>query len=396
MKPPISFPEALAAVLADVEPMPAEWVDAGEVEGRVLAAPLLANCDLPRFDCSAVDGYGIRAEDGQPGRWVDVVSSIAAGDTFTDRSLAEGQTVRIFTGSRVPPGVEAIVMQEDVERIGDAVRILGAVEAGASIRRRGGEVREGAELLPAGMRANPAVCSLIATLGMTKVQATGRPTVAIVATGSELKTPGEPLGASGIYEAITPGLTAAIGRCGANVTSCELVKDDFAATRAALDAALGADIVITCGGVSVGDHDLVRGALESLKVEEVVWRVAIRPGKPFFYGRGPEGQRVFGLPGNPVSALVTFQLFVRPVLCQMAALPAPKTQKVTLGHPWPQIGDRDDFLRVKLIDGAAWIGERQESHMLSGLAEAFGLVRLPAFSGPYSGQEKVELHPLDW
>jgi molybdopterin molybdotransferase len=287
-------------------------------------------------------------------------------------------------------------MQEDTHREGEFLYVDTTLQKGENIRGRGTELASGTEVLRGGTYVNPPVISLLATLGRSSANVYRRPAVGIVSTGSELALPGTPLLTGQIYESITAGLRSAIIRAGATVDSCRLVADDPDDTESAMREALRSDVTITCGGVSVGDHDLVKATFTRLGVTERFWRVAIRPGKPFFFGVGPNGNPVFGLPGNPVSALVTFFLFVRPALRAMVGLAAEPSALIGLGQDWPEIGDRDDFVRAAVLDGRAWPTRAQGSHMLTGLAQADVLIRLPAGSGPYRAGQPVEAWHLDW
>lgn len=362
----------------------------------VLAESVVAPFDLPPFDRSSVDGYGLRAADA--GRTLTVVGEVAAGDDPAVIQIGQGEAVRLFTGSPIPPGVDAVVMQEDIH-LTDGIGTIGApVRPGDFIRRRGAEVMAGAEVIPARTLATPPVLSLLATLGATEAEFFLPPRVRIVATGNELVSPSRPLGPGQVFESVIAGLCPAIEAAGGMVISRTLVRDDPTTLRQVLDEALIADVVITCGGVSVGDHDLIRPTLTELGVETRIWGVAMRPGKPFYYGVGPNGQRVFGLPGNPVSALVTFYLLVRPVLLGMSGRHPASSHRLPLrtDEPIPEVGNRDDFLRARTHDDGVRLESAQESHMLTGLANATALVRLPAHSGPYVYGDSVEVIPIDW
>lgn len=392
----ISYEDALRLIQSALEPLGVERVSLAELSGRVLAEPLVSPIDLPGFDNSAVDGYGIRAEDAA--LRLRVVREVAAGDDPAAPPIGLGEAVRIFTGSAIPAGVDAVVMQEDVRRDGDSIEITGRVTAGDHIRPRGDELRQGGLAHPAGSRVTPPVLGLVAALGLTEATVYRRPCVAILGTGSELVVPGEPLGPGQVYEANTYALRAAIEGLGLPITSCRAVRDDAESTREALREALQADVVLTCGGVSVGDHDLVRESFAALGVEERLWRISMKPGKPFYFGVGPQGQTVFGLPGNPVSALVTFNVLVRPALRKLVGLPpvAEQAFPLGLGHGFPRTQNRAEFVRAALRDGKAYPLSAQGSHMLSGLAQADVLLHLPPNSGPYQPGDDVLAIPIRW
>jgi molybdopterin molybdotransferase len=364
--------------------------------GRVLFDPIRAECELPRFDSSGVDGFGVRAEDVVPDQPLALIGEVAAGQDPGKLELGPGEAIRIFTGSGIPSGVDAVVMQEDVRRVDDEVWMDEPVEPGRNIRRQGAEIMSGTEVLPVGVLASPPVLSMLATLGVSTASVYKRPRFALVGTGSELVPVGSSLGPGQVYESILPGIAAAISGCGGIVVSTAVVHDDPIATQAALAEALDADVVVACGGMSVGDYDLVKGTLARLGVEERIWPVAIKPGKPFFFGMDHHGKRVFGLPGNPVAALVTFYLLIRPALLKMTGREPAPFVRLPLAGEWPACGDRDEFIRARIVDGAVLPHPAQGSHMLTGLAMADALIRFPAFSGPYRDGDFVEAIRIDW
>ena len=298
--------EALALVLEWVRPLAGEDVPVARAAGRVVTEPALAVTDLPPFDSSAMDGYAVRAAD-TPGK-LTVVGHSAAGRPET-RELGVGEAIVISTGAVVPDGADAVV---PVERTSGDVTVEG-VSPGENIRPRGGDTRTGDVIVERGDLLRPAQLGALAAAGVPTVYCARRPRVAVLATGSELRAPGEMLAPGEIYESNTVLLGAQLESAGAEVTVLPSVRDEEAATRAALERGLEYDVLVTSGGVSVGPHDLVRGALAELGVDEIFWRVAVRPGKPIAFGVGRE-TLVFGLPGNPVSSLVAFELFVRPAL----------------------------------------------------------------------------------
>ena len=367
--------EALALVLARVAPLPAENVSIAQAAGRVLAEAAVARIDLPPFDSSAMDGFAVRAAD-TPGR-LTVVGQSAAGSP-ADRELGAGEAIVISTGAVVPAGADAVV---PVERTTGDVEVE-RVALGDNVRPRGGDVRAGAVVAGGGSFLTPARVGALAAAGVAAVRCRRRPRVTVLATGSELRPPGEPLAPGEIYESNSVLLGAQLASAGAVVTVLDPVGDDAAATRAALERGLEGDVLVTSGGVSVGPHDLVRGALADLGAEEVLWRVAVKPGKPVAFAvRG--ATLVFGLPGNPVSSLVDFELFVRPALLalQGAREPGPAYLPGRLGSPLRRNEHRDELVRARTrVERDAVVLEPlrgQESHMIVRSAEASALVLVP-------------------
>src|SRR3984893_14792426 len=327
-----SFEEAQQLVLERVEPLPAESVAIADASGRVLAEADAARVDLPPFASSAMDGYALRAAD-TPGR-LPVVAHIAAGRP-APRPLEPGEAMEISTGGVVPDGADAVVPVEAVvTHDNGVVEITAQVARGEYVRSRGGDVRSGDPVCPAGVRLTPAQLGALAAVARAEVRCARRPRVALLATGTELRAPGEPLGPGEIYESNGLMLAAALAAEGAEVERLPRVEDEEHAHRAALERGLEADVLVTSGGVSVGPHDLVRTIEADLGVEEVFWGVAVKPGKPVAFGvRGRT--LVFGLPGNPVSSLVGLELFVRPALRAFQGLadPLPRIERGALAAP---------------------------------------------------------------
>jgi molybdopterin molybdotransferase len=379
----ITLDEAVAAVRAHARPLAAESVPLEEVAGRVLARDAVSIVDLPPFASSAMDGFAVRAAD-TPGT-LPVVAHIPAG-TPAPRALGAGEAMGIATGGVVPEGADAVIPIEYVVQHDNGVEIAEAVPNGANVRPRGGDVGSGELVVGAGARLGAAQIGALAAAGVAAVDVFVRPRVIVLTTGSELRRPGETLGPGQIYEANGVMLGAALAAAGAVVVPLAAVADDENAHRAALERGLDADVLVTSGGVSVGPHDLVRRVEAELGVEEVFWRVAVKPGKPVSFGvRG--STLVFGLPGNPVSSLVCFELFVRPaVLALQGALdPGPAFalgELVTTVRRNPQ---RDEFLRARSrVDGDRLLLEPvrgQESHMIARAAAADALVFAPRGDG---------------
>jgi molybdopterin molybdotransferase len=375
----LSIDEALALVLARAAPLAAEEVAVADADGRVLAAPALAAVDLPPFPSSAMDGFAVRAAD-TPGT-LAVVGASAAGRP-SRLTLGEGQAIAISTGAVVPDGADAVVPIEDVSEGHSAVVVPDPVSRSANVRDRGSDLGAGATVIDAGVRLGPGRLGALSAAGLVAVRCTRRPRVAVLVTGTELRDPGATLGPGEIYDSNGLVLETQARSAGAEVERLPRVEDDEGATRNAIARGLEADVLLTTGGVSVGEHDLVRAAEKALGVEEVFWRVSVRPGKPISFGvRG--ATLVFGLPGNPVSALVGFELFVRPALLalQGAAEPGPAFLPGLLAAAVRANGARDSLLRARsrVEDGAVLLEalSGQESHMIARAAGADALVLVP-------------------
>jgi molybdopterin molybdotransferase len=374
--------QALELVLARVRPLAAETVPIAAAAGRVLASDARAVVDLPPFDSSAMDGFAVRAAD-TPGR-LQIVGHSAAGRPES-RTLAAGEAIAISTGAVIPVGADAVVPVERTATIGDAVDVE-SVARGDNRREQGGDVRAGAVVVRAGTRLGPAQLGAIAAVGAAEVRCGARPRAVVLATGTELRSPGEKLEPGEIYESNTLVLRAQLESAGAEVVVLEAVTDDEPATRAALRAGLQADVLVTSGGVSVGEHDLVRAVLADLGAEEVFWRVAVRPGKPVAFAT-LGATLAFGLPGNPVSALVGFELFVRPAILalQGAGEPGPFYLPGRLATALRRSEERDGLVRARVrVGGDGVVLEPlagQESHMIVHAAAADALVRVPRGSG---------------
>jgi molybdopterin molybdotransferase len=376
----LSLEEAQRRILEHVVRLPVEQVELTQAAGRILVEPATARIDLPPFDASAMDGFAVRSED-TPGR-LPVVERIAAGRPAA-RGLGSGEAMAIATGGTVPEGADAVIPLEYVVEHGNEIEIGERVELGANVRPRGGDLRAGAVVVPAGARLGPAQLGALAAAGIADISTTARPRAAVLATGSELRRPGEQLEPGEIYEVNSVLLAAQLASAGTAVESLEPVADDEAAHRAALQAGLEADVLVTSGGVSVGPHDLVRSVGAELGIEEVLWGVAVKPGKPLWFGtRGRT--LVFGLPGNPVSALVCFELFVRPAVLalQGAADPLPAFEPGRLVRSLRPNPVRTELVRARsrVADGQVELDvlTGQESHMIARAAGANALVLVPA------------------
>jgi molybdopterin molybdotransferase len=378
-----SIDEALALVLERARPLPAEEVALEDASGRVLAAPAEARVDLPPFPSSAMDGFAVRSEDVPA--TLPIAARIAAGRPAPGL-LEPGTAMAIATGGVVPDGADAVVPIEHVQADERTVEVPEPVAPGANVRPRGGDTQAGDVVVPAGVRLGPAQIGALAAAGVASVTCTRRPEVAVLATGTELVRPGEPLGPGQVYEANAALVRAGLEAEGAAVRVLPRIADDPDAHVAALEDGLAADVLVTSGGVSVGPHDLVREAARELDVEEVLWGVAVKPGKPLFFGVR-EATLVFGLPGNPVSSLVGLELFVRPAVRALQGLadPGPPWRGGILGATTRRNSARDELVRARSrLDGDRTILDPlpgQESHMIARAAAADALVFVPRGHG---------------
>ena len=375
---------ALNRLLESLPPPTVERVPLTASAGRFLAEKIFSPLDLPSFDNSAMDGYAVRAADVRGARTespatLKLAAKIPAGEMFSGELLA-GDCARIFTGAPLPRGADSVVMQEDTRAEGGVVSFLDEAALGENVRRCGEDVKRGGMLAEAGEEISPGRIALLTATGFGTVTVGRRPNVALIATGSELREPGQPLLPGQIYESNRAMLTPLITRCGGVPKVFPIVPDTLEATKAALQNAFSSsDIVVTSGGVSVGELDFVKAAFESLGGELHFWKVAMRPGKPFVFGRLGE-KFLFGLPGNPVSAFVTFLLLVRPAILwwQGAKKISFPTHPGVLGEALSNTGDRRHFVRVRAdATGKFFSAGKQASHALCSLAAADGLLDVP-------------------
>jgi molybdopterin molybdotransferase len=375
----LTVEQAQREILTRVTALGSERVPIAQAAGRILARDVPAEVDLPLFVSSAMDGFAVRTQD-VPGS-LRVVGEIRAGAP-SDRRLEAGEAMAISTGGAVPAGADAVVPIEYVVVDDNTVEVPEPAAVAANLRPLGGDVRRGEVVVEHGRRVAAAQLGALAAAGIAEVECGMRPRVITLATGSELVAPGEPLPPGSIYEANTVMLAAAARRSSADVERLPPVTDDAEAHRRALARGLESDVLVTSGGVSVGAHDLVRRVAAELGVEEVFWGVAVKPGKPVVFGvRGRT--LVFGLPGNPVSSLVGFELFVRPALLalQGASEPLPRFLPARLGRSVRSNRSRDQLLRARTrADGDVVVVEPlagQESHMIARAATADALVHVP-------------------
>jgi molybdopterin molybdotransferase len=382
----LTIDEAQRLILERVTALGSEAVGLEEADGRVLAETALAAVDLPPFPSSAMDGFAVRSSE-TPGE-LRVVDRIAAGAPAS-RGLRPGEAMGIATGGVVPEGADAVIPFEYVVEHDNFVEISDRLDEGAGIRPRGGDIRAGAPVVEAGIRLGPARLGALAAAGVASVVCAVRPRASVLTTGTELRSPGEPLGPGQVYEANGLILAAQLTSAGALPERLAAVADDEDAHREAIVCGLDADLLVTSGGVSVGPHDLVRRIEGELGVEEIFWRVAVKPGKPVAFGVSGS-TLVFGLPGNPVSSLVAFELFVRPAVLALQGLsdPLPRFQPGRLAAALKRNRARDELVRACVRTAAACDGfveleplSGQESHMIARASAADALVLVPRGKG---------------
>lgn len=372
----IPVDEALARIFALCTPLPAERVPLAQAGGRVLLEPVAARRDQPPFAASAMDGYAVMGP-AAPGQSFRVAGEAGAGHAFAGR-LGPGEALRIATGAPLPEGADLVVIQEDVARDGDRITLSDGLDTGSNIRPAGGDFRAG-DRLSAPRRLRPVDLTLIAAMGAPDVAVARRPVVALIATGDELVMPGEDPRPDQIVASSVFALKAAVEAEGAEARLLPIARDTEAHLRAVLEAARGADVIVTTGGASVGDRDLVRPVAESLGADLALWKIAMRPGKPLMAGRLMEAL-FLGLPGNPVSTLVCAELFLLPALRALMGLgawPAP-TRTAELSQPVEANGPRAHYMRAALEpDGRIRALPRQDSAMVTVLAGADALLIRP-------------------
>jgi molybdopterin molybdotransferase len=372
----ISEEEARRLVLHSVDSLDERTVSLLKAMDCFSAQEVVARLPLPLFDNSAMDGYAVVASSSGKGATVRVIGDQPAG---ADRHLkvCPGEGVRIFTGAPIPAGADAVVMQEDVRREDDKIVVNVDVDPGEFIRRRGCDLAKGQKILLQGDRIGLTTIALLASQGFTDVRIGGGVNAAIVSTGDELVMPGQKLDPGQIYDSNSMLLQGLLERCGASVTSIERCTDRREPLSEALERGIKNHVLVITGGVSVGEHDLVQDTLRSLGAKIDIWRVAIKPGKPFLFGKA-NGCAVFGLPGNPVSAFVTFLQFVRPAILKMMGANNlnPSTVPAKLALDLANEGDRPHYIRGRIENGMFVPIGRQESHALFGLSQSNALLRV--------------------
>jgi molybdopterin molybdotransferase len=417
----IEIEAARREVLARVRPTAVEPVGLDEALGRRLAVDAVAEAPFQPFDNSAMDGFAVRAEDvagasADSPAALTIVDESRAGHP-AGRAIGAGEAIAISTGAVLPAGADTVVRVEDTERdstsasapglvagpsagvLGGRVLVRATVALGANVRRAGEDIAAGETVLRAGAELGPAELGALATIGLDPAPVHRRPRVAVVTSGDELTPPGRPLGPGDIRDSNSRTVPALARLAGAEVVSVDWTPDEPEATRAALGRALEADVTIVCGGVSVGVHDHVKAALSELGAEQVFWRVALKPGGPTWFGTRGEAL-AFGLPGNPVSVMVTFLTFVRPALIAMAGGdPAARRTTARLGAGYEKPTDRAHAVRCRLeLDDRGWVAwplPKQGSHILTSMLAADALALIPAESAGVAAGETVEVELLD-
>jgi molybdopterin molybdotransferase len=372
--------EARARVLAGIRPLPSRRASMAEALNCFAAQQYLARVPLPGFDNSAMDGYAVSNSDRANGKRLRVIGEQPAGP---DRALrvAAGEAVRIFTGAPIPQGAAAVIMQEDVTREGEFVTLNTDVGEGEFIRRQACDLAEGQEILPKGSRIRPTTAALLASQGLTEVEVGGAVSAAVVSTGDEIVAPGNEIGAGQIYDSNSVLLSTLLRQTGAEVAFARHSPDNIDALKTSIGEGARHQVLVVTGGVSVGEHDLVQTVVRALGGTIDGWRVALKPGKPFLFGRIGDCA-LFGLPGNPVSAFVTFLKFVRPAILKMMganqAEQALRRVRARLIEGLKNEGDRAHYIRGRYDEGVFTPTGRQESHALFGLSRSNAMLRLAA------------------
>jgi molybdopterin molybdotransferase len=396
----LTVEEARARITANLRLVAAEIVALAQAWNRVTALPVIARLTQPPADVSAMDGYALRVQDGTEGATLHVIGSAPAGHPF-EGTISTGEAVRIFTGSIIPPGADAILLQEDATRDGDIVRVNETVRLGRHIRRAGQDFSVGDEVIPAGHRLTARDIGLAAAANYPWLSVRRHPRIAILATGDEIALPGEPIPPGGIVSSNSHALASLVRAAGGTPTVLPVARDDRPAIAAVADEVAGMDMLVTTGGASVGDHDLIIAGLKERGLFLDFWKIAMRPGKPLLFGNlGPTP--VLGLPGNPVSALVCAILFLVPALNALVGLPAdpPPVTQAELGAAVPANDSRADHLRATLrpSDSGALIATPfpvQDSSMLRRLALADGLILRPPLAPALPAGALVPVIRLD-
>lgn len=391
----ISTQEALDQIFALVASVGVETVTLRDAAGRVLAQDITPNRDQPPFHASSMDGYAMRGDDAILGQTLKVIGESAAGSGFTG-TVKPGETVRIFTGAPVPSGADKVVIQENVTRDGDQIKITLQPEENTFIRPKGSDFKTG-DKTRISRCLTPADLSLMASMNIAEVSVSKRPQVAIIATGNELVMPGETPGPDQIIASNSFGLEAMVNAAGGHARMLPIARDTTASLTTAFELARGADLIVTIGGASVGDHDLVQPVAKSLGMETAFYKVAMRPGKPLMAGKFGNSVMV-GLPGNPVSSLVCGEVFIKPVLDKMLGLGAharPR-HRAKLTKPLKANGPREHYMRARhdAEFGQIQVFEKQDSSLLHVLAAATALLVRPPNDPAREIGDSVEYIPL--
>ena len=396
----IPVAEAIARITGAFDPLAAETVSLAEASGRVLAEDVIARTTQPPFDVSAMDGYAVRAADIPVApATLTQIGAVPAGQNF-DGQVGAGETVRIFTGSRMPPGADTVVIQENTTTDDDQITISVVPKKGQFIRPGGLDFRAGEVGLKAGQRLSPRAIGFAASMNHPWLSVRRKPRVAILATGDEIVMPGEPISANQIVSSNSHALAAAVQSYGGESFSLGIAPDERQGLKAMAARARGADILVTTGGASVGDHDLVQSVLGEIGLELDFWKIAMRPGKPLIFGRIGD-TRLLGLPGNPVSSLVCALIFLRPAILRMLGLSNTETTLLParIDSALAANDERQDYLRATLNrseDGALGVSpfKRQDSSMMSLLAGSEALIVRPPFDPAVSEGDRVNIIPL--
>ncbi len=372
----ISVDEALDELLALATPLAHEYVPLIHAAGRVLADPAIALRDQPPFPASSMDGYAIKSAEAELHVQLKVIGEAAAGHRF-EGTVGAGQAVRIFTGAPVPEGADFVVIQEDVERTGDLITIVDDPGSKTNVRPAGGDFAKGTRI-DAPRRLSAQDVALLASMNIPNVTVARKPDVVLISTGDELVLPGEEPGPDQIIASNTFGLKAMLDSLGAHARILPIARDNEASLKTAFKLAKGADLIITIGGASVGDHDLVGDVSADLGMDRSFYKVAMRPGKPLMAGRMGDAMMI-GLPGNPVSAMVCGHVFVAPVIAKMQGLgdTRPSPLSAVLAEPISQNGPRTHYMRAVVENGRVTAFDRQDSSLLTILSQANALLIRP-------------------
>ncbi|MBE1284666.1 MAG: molybdopterin molybdenumtransferase MoeA [Rhodobacteraceae bacterium] len=389
----ISVEEARDHLMALVAPLEVEHVALAETAGRVLVQPVTARRNQPPFASSSMDGYAVKAAEVERHAMFKVIGEAAAGHAF-DGKVGAGQAVRIFTGAPVPEGADFVVIQEDVSRTGDLITISDDPGTKDNIRAEGGDFSTGTTIEPP-LRLGAEHVALMAAMNVPQLPVARKPVVALISTGDELVMPGQTPGPDQIIASNTFGLKAMLEAEGAHVRILPIARDTVSSLRTAFELARGADLTITIGGASVGDHDLVAPVAEELGMDRAFYKVAMRPGKPLMAGK-LHGAAMVGLPGNPVSAMVCGEIFIKPMIRAMLGLDPGfgATLSAPLAAPLTPNGPRQHYMRAKVAAEGITAFDNQDSAMLSVLANANALLIRPPHDGERHAGELVEYLPL--
>lgn len=392
-----SFESARALILDRVMPLGSDSVTLLDAVGRVLAKDIESPCELPRWDNSAMDGYAVRHEDSRVGARLTISGYISAGASAGDLHVAPGSAIKVMTGAPIPSGCQAIVPIEETEEDGTQVVIVSPFQVGDHIRFRGEDIPQGEVVITTGSILRPAEINLLASFGCKTVKVFKRPQVAILSTGDELVEPGEPIGPGQIANSNAYSLAAAVKEVGGEPVLLGIARDNRDSLKQKLNEGLQADVLITSAGVSMGDRDLVCEMLQDAGVEQLFWKVNIKPGRPTAFGL-KDGKPVFSLPGNPVSTMVTFEEFVRPALLKMQGHlnPIKPCVKATLQEAVKKKPGRVQFLRVFVTEHAGRLSAAssgdQNTGILRTMLRANGIAILPAAPERIEAGEPVDVH----